>query len=371
MKFLFTCGGTGGHIYPAIAVADRLKDLLPESDILFVGAEDNMELELVPHSGYAIKSVKASSFHRGMKPGDILHNIRAIGKNAKALRQSKKIIKAFRPDIAIGTGGYVCYPVLRMANTMGVKTILHESNAIPGLTTRLLEKRVDRVLLGFVDSAVHFKNAKNIEYTGTPVREGFRSKSIKEAGTGVGPSGKPAVLSVWGSQGARYMNEKITEVIAKNETEGLFSHIHVPGNEESLKKIKRELAALGNEHLKHTGLKSYLHDMPEVMAACDLVVSRAGAITLNELASLGKPAILVPSPYVTGNHQEKNAMVLRDRGGALMIKEKDCTPALLYRTIVETVTDKEKLRRMSAAMTTMDAPDATDNIIQSVLNLIK
>jgi UDP-N-acetylglucosamine--N-acetylmuramyl-(pentapeptide) pyrophosphoryl-undecaprenol N-acetylglucosamine transferase len=372
MNFLFACGGTGGHIYPAIAVADRLKELFPDARFLFVGSDDSMERELVPRAGYEIRSVKASSFHRSIKPGDIRHNLKAVRRIAQALGQSRKIIREFRPVICIGTGGYVCYPVLRMANKLGIPTVVHESNAIPGLTTRLLEKRVDQILLGFSDSAVHYKHAKKSVFTGTPVRAGFRAWSKEEARNQLGFGARPVVLSVWGSSGALYMNEKTVGVIAANERKGDFTHIHVTGNGEAgLSYMTNALAQTGCEKLRNTQLHPYLYDMPKYMAAADLVVCRAGACTLNELASLGKPAILIPSPFVTANHQEKNARLLADRDCAVLIREKDCTAELLHQKILELLSEKDRLSRMSEAMKAMDAPDATEKIIRSILSLIQ
>lgn len=368
---MFACGGSGGHINPAIAVADRLKELFPDAAFLFVGGDkNNMEMELVPRAGYEIKSVTASNLHRGIKPGDILHNIHAAGRIARALRQSRRIIKQFKPDAVIGTGGYVCYPVLRAAGKLGIPTVLHEANVLPGLTTRLLEKHVDSILVGFEEGKNGFKNPKKVQYTGTPVRNEFRQWDKKIAKDRLGIGGEFFVLSCWGSLGALYMNQKTAELISINEREGSFKHMHSTGGGEKGLLAMREMLGLGDDaQLRHTQLLPYIYDMPMIMAAADLVLCRAGASTLNELAAQGKPAILIPSAYVTGNHQEKNARVIESRGGAVMIREMECSAGLMYDTICEISGNKARLDEMSAAMKKMDCPDATDRIVDTILSL--
>ena len=293
-----------------------------------------------------------------------------MGRIARALVQSGRIIKEFKPD-AIGTGGYVCYPVLRAASNMGIPTVLHESNVLPGLTTRMLEKHVDKILVGFEASRDYFKNRHKVECTGTPVRNEFRQWSKEIAKSRLGMENSFFVLSYWGSLGALYMNQKTAGLISINEKSGRFKHMHSTGGGEAGLMAMREMLGLDRDaQLRHTQLFSYIYDIPMIMAAADLVLCRAGGSTLYELAALGKPAILVPSAYVTGNHQEINARAVQASGGAVMIRENECSAQLLFDTICEISENKTRLEEMSAAMKSLDRPDATDRIVSTILSLI-
>lgn len=365
MKFLFTCGGTAGHINPAVAAAQRLGELMPDSSFLFVGAEGNMELELVPREGYEIRAVKAGSFHRSMSPREIIHNVRSVYYIAGAVAKAKRIIREFRPDAVMGTGGYVCYPVIRAAAELRVPTLVHESNALPGLTTRMLEKYADCLMVGFEESRQYYKNPEKVAFTGTPVRTGFRKWSTAEAKKELGlEKNVPLVLSFWGSLGASHMNEVTAEMIKLNENECAFRHIHASGGENGPEKM---LSLLQGTKLVYTDIRQYIYDMPKVMAAADLVICRAGASTLGELTAIGKPAILIPSMNVTGNHQEKNAQVLEKRGGALLIREPECTALSLFEAVKSICSDTGMKNRMSAAMLSLGRPDAVDAICARIL----
>ena len=371
MRFLFTCGGTAGHINPAIAVAGRLRELLPNSSFLFVGAEGNMEEELVPREGYEIKLISIYSLHRSLAPKEIAHNIAAAYKLWVSAKQSREIIEDFKPDVVIGTGGYVCYPVIRMAHKMGIPTLIHESNAVPGLTTKRLESIADVIMVGFEESRRFYKNHGKVTVTGTPVRGDFLRWDKESAKKSLGID-RPLVVSFWGSLGARYMNEVTADFIKLNWEKGFFTHIHATGNgEEGLKKMYSMLAERGVFGEKESGIdiRSYIFDMPKVMAAADLIICRSGASTLGELTLMGKPAILVPSPYVTNNHQEKNAMVLAKRGGAVVIKEPECTAAPLFDTVNGILTEPGRIESMSSKMSELSKPNATDKIAETILEL--
>jgi len=371
MRFLFTCGGTAGHINPAIAVAGRLKQLLPDSEFLFVGAEGNMEEELVPREGYDIKLVSVYSLHRSVAPKEIVHNIAAVHKLNVSARQSRAIIDKFRPDVVIGTGGYVCYPVIRMANIMGIPTLIHESNAVPGLTTKRLENKADVIMVGFEESRKYYKKPDKVVVTGTPVRNGFLCWDKALAKRSLGIKGH-LVVSFWGSLGARRMNEITADLIKINCEHGAFRHIHATGDGETglalMHKLLKE-RGVTDEAEKGIDIRAYIFDMPKVMAAADIIICRSGASTLGELTLIGKPAILVPSPNVTNNHQEKNAAVLESNGGAIMMKEADCTAELLYSTVLEILNATQRLNKMSEAMLELSAPGATDKITETVLEL--
>lgn len=373
MKVLFACGGTAGHINPAIAVAQRLQALCPDCEVLFVGTPDRMEAELVPREGYAFRSVTVSNFSRSLSAEGLRHNLKSVKYAVTSVREAKAIVREFQPDIAIGTGGYVCYPVLKAAAALNVPTLVHESNAVPGLTTKMLIADVDRILVGFAESRRAYGDPSKVFVTGTPVRTGFSACTKAEAKEKLGlPAGKPLVVSVWGSLGARVMNGKITDMIAlAGETPG-FSLIHSAGKagyEGVARKLKEtcpfDLPAAGYD------VRPYIYDMPLVMAAADLVLCRAGASTLAELTYLGKPAILVPSPNVTNNHQEKNARVLERAGGARVLLEPEFTPEDLLGAIRSLLENPAALEDMAKNMKSCGVPDATERIADIALDMVR
>ncbi|MBP5165683.1 MAG: glycosyltransferase, partial [Oscillospiraceae bacterium] len=276
MNFLFACGGTAGHINPAIALAQGLGRLMPDSNFLFIGAEGNMEMDLVPSEGYEIKAIKAGSLHRSLRPDELLKNVRSVYYLCVSTHKAKKIMRAFKPDAVLGTGGYVCYPVIKAASELGIPTLIHESNAFPGLTTRMLEKYADRLMVGFEESKSFYRHPEKVVFTGTPARSGFGTWSSEEAKKELGAENVPLVLSFWGSLGASHMNEVTAQMIAMNERDGAFRHIHASGGENGPEKMT---ALLGGTELKNTEIRRYIYDMPKVMAAADVVICRSGAST--------------------------------------------------------------------------------------------
>lgn len=371
MNFLFTCGGTAGHINPALAVAGRLREIVPDCGILFVGANGRMETDLVPRAGYDILTVEVTNLHRSLKPSEIAYNIKSISNVVSATRAAKKIVQDFQPDVAIGTGGYVCYPVLKAAAQLGVPTVVHESNAVPGLTTKMLADVVDRIMVGFEESRQHYSDPGRVAVTGTPVRGAFSACPKAEAKARLGlPVDKPLVVSVWGSLGARYMNETMTDVIALACAEPAFTLIHSAGKL-GYERMAAALAEKCSKDPKTCGMdvRPYIYDMPLVMDAADLVLCRAGASTLAELTCIGKPAILVPSPNVTNNHQERNARVLERAGGAKVLLEGEFTAETLYAAVCELLNDPRQLSEMGANMKAAGVPDATERIAETILEL--
>ena len=371
MKFIFTCGGTAGHINPALAVAGRLRELLPDSEMLFIGAEGKMEMELVPREGYEIKPLKITNISRGHSLSAMVHNLETLKNVAVSTHEAKKIIRDFKPDAVIGTGGYVCYPVLMAASELHIPTAVHESNAVPGLTTKQLAGHVDRIMLGLEDSKKYYKQQERVVVTGTPVRGAFacytKDSAKKELGL---PADKPLVVSVWGSLGAGHMNEVMTELIPMLDGNQGFRLLHAAGSRyyagmaEKLGETAPDMAEHGVE------LREYIYDMPRVMTAADLVMCRAGASTISELCYMGKPVIIVPSPNVTNNHQEKNARVLEEAGGAKVLLEGEFDAQSLLADVKELLADDEKLKAMSAAMTSLAAEDATERICGIILDTI-
>ena len=290
----------------------------------------------------------------------------------QSFRTAKKIIREFEPDVVIGTGGYVCYPVLKAAAQLGIPAIVHESNAVPGLTTKMLAGAVDRILVGFEESKQHYSEQDKVVVTGTPVRGAFTACSKAEAKRqlGLDPE-KPLVVSVWGSLGASYMNEVMTAFITRAAVTGApFSLIHSAGRNgyekmhtALLEKCPADLAAHGMD------VRPYIYDMPLVMDAADLVLCRAGASTLAELTCIGKPAVLIPSPNVTNNHQERNARVLERAGGAKVLLEGSFTADDLYNLVSDLLADPAQLAQMADNMRATGVSDAAERIADLVLEL--
>ncbi len=366
MKVIFTCGGTGGHINPAIAVANIMRERHPDCEILFIGAKGHMEEQLVPKAGYELKCLNISGLSREKSFEGIRENLKTLSLTRKAVKVCKKIIREFAPDVIVGTGGYACFPALMAGSKMGIPTCVHESNAMPGLTTRILADRVDRVLVAFEESAKHYKHPERIEVVGMPVRKEFifnnKAEAKKELGLDNDP--RPLVVSAFGSLGADVMNEAVAGLFKLEQDAGFpFRHIHATGKI-GWEWMPEKVASYGVNLKKAEAvdMREYIYNMPTVMAAADVFISRAGASSCNEIGASGTPAILIPSPNVTDNHQEKNARVLSDQGGATLILEKDCTAQKLYEQINAILGDSAKMESMSTALRKLVILDSADRI---------
>ena len=371
MKILFTCGGTAGHINPAIALARLFQARHQDCQVLFAGADNGMERTLVPHEGYELRTVHVNTIHRAWKWKDIKHNIMTVVTLPQARRQARAILDEFKPDLVVGTGGYASYPVVKEAARRGIPTAVHESNAVPGLTTKLLSKVVDRVMVGFEDSRKHYPHPERVVVTGTPVRRDFFDHTRKEARQALGlDDDRPLVLSYWGSLGADVMNRYMVDFFQAEAAESFpFHHVHGAGR--NYKSLTAALAERGVDLTGGAEVREYIYDMPLVMAAADLVVCRAGASTVSELTAIAKPCVLVPSPNVTNNHQEKNARVLEHHGAAVVLLEPEIDGAALYREVKELLADPEKRSDMSKALTELSVTDAAEEIYQTLMSLMK
>lgn len=368
MKILFTCGGTAGHINPALGVAGRIKELIPQAEILFVGAEGNMETELVPREGFPIETVRISGFNRSLRPKMLLENVKTVWRVAASQRKARSILRQFQPDVAVGTGGYVCYPVLKAAAAMGIPTLVHESNAVPGLTTKLLEKTVSRILVGFEESRNCYRAPEKVEVTGTPVRAGFFRTSRESARRELGfAPDEPIVLAAFGSLGAGHMNGIMEQFIRCMVPEPEFRLIYATGKR-YYDEVKKSLSSQGLI-APRIDVREYVYDMPKVMSAADLIVCRAGASTISEVTYLAKPALIVPSPNVVNDHQKKNARVLADAGAAHMLLEGAFDGEDMFRLTREFLNSPEKGAQMSEASGRLGVRDATDRIVSAVLTL--
>ena len=373
MNLIFTCGGTAGHINPAIAVANMMKERHPDCNILFIGATGKMEEKLVPQAGYELKCLPASGLSRKKNFAAVKQNLYAVKCVLNAVSACKKIFREFKPDAVIGTGGYASFPALYAAQSMGIPTCVHESNAVPGVTTKLAANKASRVLVAFEESVKHYKHPEKVQVVGMPVRKEFIYTTKEEAKAELGLTGKTVLVSAFGSLGAKVMNETMAAILPMEQAAGFpYHHIHATGSFgwEWMPGLVKE-KGVDWENCEAVDMREYIYNMPTVMAAADLIISRAGASTCNEIGASGTPCILIPSPNVTNNHQEKNARVLEERGGAVVILEKDCTPEKMYDKITSLLGDEAQLKKMSAALLGMVQTDSAEQICGIVEELVK
>ena len=372
MNVVFTCGGTAGHVNPAIAVANIWKERYPDGNILFIGGQDEMEKDLVPQAGYEFFGFDAPCFQRGKNWEALRYNLRAVGRIYRAFRKCRKRIKEMNADIVVGTGGYASFPALLAARTLGIPTCVHESNAMPGLTTRMVADWVDRVLICFPESAKHYRHAEKAQVVGMPIRREFIYNRKEDARKELNLGDKPLVVTAFGSQGAREMNKMVADLFALEQAAGFpFRHIHAIGSY-GMEWMPDYIRKKGVDLSKcpELDVREYIYNMPTVLCAADIFISRAGASSCNEIAAVGTPAILIPSPNVTDNHQEKNARAMEAAGGAVVILEKDCTAQAVYDTITKILADPERAGRMRVALQGMAVPNSAEQICKIMEQLI-
>jgi len=373
MRVLIACGGTGGHINPGLAIADIIKKKYPDAEFLFAGTPKGMESKLVPKAGYKLETIKVAGFQRKISLENIGRNAKALAYLATSGRRAKQIIEGFKPDIAIGTGGYAAGPVIRKAARMGIPTAIHEQNAYPGVTNKILSKEVDYVMLT-VEEALKFMDKSRFEYsvTGLPVRSNINTMSREEARKKLGFDDSFTILSFGGSLGAGCINETMTEVVKWHTGKKLpINHIHGYGGmgKDTFPQAMKEAGIpLKSDRLRIT---EYINDMDVCLAAADLVICRSGASTLAELEAAGKASILIPSPIVAGNHQYHNAMVLGKAGAAVVIEQKDVTNERMIAEIEKLYNDSEKVKAMSESAAKLHLTDTNDRILEVVAKLIK
>ena len=374
MNVIFTCGGTGGHINPAIAVANILKERQPDVKILFIGAQGHMEEKLVPAAGFELVTLPGSGLSRKLNLAGIKKNVNAIKCVLSAVGKCKKIIREFGADVIVGTGGYASFPALLAGSQLKVPTVVHEANAVPGLTTKMAAAVADRVLVCFEESVKYYKNPDQVEVVGMPVRKEFlfcdKAAARKELGI---DDGKAVVVSAFGSQGAKVMNETMADMMPLEKADGFpFHHIHATGSfgrEWMPQRVKDN--GVDYENCDSIDIREYIYNMPTVMAAADVIIGRAGASTCNELAAAGTPCILIPSPNVTNNHQEKNARVLEEAGGAVVVLEKDCSPEKMYELVTALLAEESRRQEMTKALHSLVKSDSAQRICDIVEELAK
>lgn len=357
MKFLIAAGGTGGHITPGVAIANKLKEL--GHDVKFLGTSTGMEVDLVPKAGYELKIIRAKGLHRGFS----LKNIKTIKSLFDGILDVKKIIDEEKPDMVIGTGGYVTAPAIMAAIQKKIPTMIHESNALPGKTTTWLSKRVDCIAVGFEAAKKRLPKAKNIVYTGNPTKMhgAFSYNEIRKKLNIT----KPLVLVFGGSQGAKKINETMISLINETEIKD-YQIIYATGPknyDDIISKIKVQ-----NENVK---IKKYIYNMEEIMSASDIAVCRSGALTITELGIVGVPSILIPLPTAAENHQYYNAKTIEDTGAGVIIEENDLTKEKLEKSIKEMLNNEEKLNKMKKNALKKENLGAIDKIMQEITKLTK
>lgn len=365
MRVVLTGGGTGGHIYPALAVAREVSRQHPQAAFLYIGSKHGLEAELVPRADIPFQSVEISGLKRKLS----LDNVKTIWKFIRAVSDSKRMLREFKPDVVIGTGGYVCGPVVYAAAKLGIPTLVHEQNVVPGLTNKFLSRSASKIAVSFSESLAFFPPAKTV-LTGNP-RATEVMHGNAEAGRrflGVDPS-KKIVLIFGGSRGARAINEAVLSMVGHMSTLTDTHVVYVTGDVhyEKISASLREMENLpGN-----LSVLSFVHNMPDVLAATHVLVGRAGASTLAEVTALGVPSILIPSPYVTNNHQEKNARGLERAGAAEVIVERELTGDSLLQSLTDLLQDQARWEQMRKSSLSLGMPQAATDIVAQLSALAR
>ncbi|MBQ2348234.1 MAG: undecaprenyldiphospho-muramoylpentapeptide beta-N-acetylglucosaminyltransferase [Clostridia bacterium] len=366
MKVIFAGGGTAGHINPALAIAGYLKEKQPDTEILYIGNKGGMEERLVPNAGFEFASIHVSGFKRSFSPKALKDNIQTVCRAISATSASKKIIKEFNPDICIGTGGYVSGPVLKGAHELGIPILIHEQNAFPGVANKMLSTKAEAVMLAIEDARKHMKEGCNFIVTGNPVRREILLADKAQSRKELGLDERPVVLSFGGSLGAQRVNEACAYIIARSGKDGKYQHIHAYGQygqwfPDLVKKMGTDISQCSN-----LDIREYIDNMPVCLAAADVVVCRAGAITISEIQAQGKPAVFIPSPNVAENHQYHNAMALVNKNAGDLIEESELTGELLAEKVDKIVSDKQKLAEYSENARKMAIIDANERIYKVI-----
>ena len=370
MRAIIAAAGTGGHINPGIAIANKIKEKEPNSEIIFVGTGRGLEKDLVPRAGYELKTIDAYGIERKIT----VQNLKNLYATYKSIGSAQKIIQSFKPDVLIGTGGYICVPTVIAAKKMEIPVVLHESNAFPGVAVKLFKKKADKILVGFEDAKKRLDNRENVVVTGNPIKLkkidfsiSEKNKIIKETGL---KSDKPIVLVFGGSQGAQSINQSLLEIIVNKKNKDY--QIMWAAGPEQYKEIKKKLEEvnINIENIDNVKIVPYIYNMEEIMNIADLVVCRSGAMTITEISVVGKPAIFIPFPYATENHQEYNAKVLENVGAARIILNKDLNSEILGNTINEIVNNKILMQEMSKNANKVAMKNVEDKIYNEIKTTI-
>ncbi len=372
-RYLFAAGGTGGHINPALAVAGYIRQREPDAQILFIGTPDRMEARLIPAAGYDFKTIVISGMKRGKNFAALKHNARLVLQMQQSGAKVKEYIRDFQPDVCIGFGGYVSAPVVRTAAKLGVPTAIHESNSFPGVANKTLAKRVDAVMLTTEDAAKHLQPKNPCVITGMPIRGELLAadRALSRFELGI-PDDEPLVLSMGGSLGAKPINDAVLAMLLAKHRQKDCIFLHATGGAESCEETLQRLQDAGAEVGEKSAvrIRPYIEDMARVLSAADLVICRAGASSINEFMALGKASILIPSPYLTENHQFHNAMSLVSRGAALLLEEKDLSGESLTKEVDGLLQNPERRQEIGSnakAMAKLNANEEIYNVVQGVI----
>ncbi len=339
MRVIMTGGGTGGHIYPAIAIAEEIKKRHPDAEIIFAGTTHGMEKDIVPANGYELRYITVS----GLDRRNPLKNFKTAKDLMKGMAESKKLMKECKPDVVIGTGGYVCGPVVRAAAQTGIRSFIHEQNAFPGLTNKLLSKKVETVFTAFEEAVPYFKTKKPVITVGNPVRSAFAKTSRDEARKALGLSEDEfVVLSFGGSLGAQTINDQMQDAVRRFAGKDGIRIIFATG-----KRYYDRITGSAENIPQNVTYMRYIDDMPIYLAACDLAVTRAGALTVSEIMACGRASIMIPSPNVTANHQYYNAKSVADKNAAILIEEKNLAEGTVADVIERMADDRSTTASMS------------------------
>lgn len=371
MKALIAAGGTAGHINPALAIADKIMNVFPESKIIFVGNPSGMESRLVKKAGYRFEGIKTAGIQRSLSPKSIKRNVKAAYYYAAAFPQAKKLIEDFKPDICIGTGGYVCGAVLKEAAKMGVKTVTHESNSYPGVTTKMLSKTADKVFVFSEECIKYLKHPERCVITGNPLRNNITIEEKQAARERLGLPEGFTILSLGGSLGAVRINDAVSELIRWEQKKGGVNHIHSyggNGKESFHEKLRQNEVKTDSPRLI---LREYIDNMYTCMCAADLIISRAGSMTLTEIMAIGRPAILIPYPNAAENHQYYNAKTLEDANAAILKQDKELNGKWLIETVSNLFGDPARLEIMGENARKMAKTNAADLILSEIIDLLK
>ena len=371
MRVLFAGGGTAGHINPALAIAGYLREKQPDAEILFIGNRGGMEEKLVPKAGFAMKTIVISGFQRKMTPKAIAHNVKTLTRVVTSSHQARRNIRDFAPDLCVGTGGYVSGPVVRTAMKLGIPAVIHEQNAYPGVTNKMLSADAARVMMAVSDAEKYMKPGARCVLTGNPIRPEILREERAAARKKLGVDDRPLILSFGGSLGARKVNEAVADLMTHTIPGGKFQHIHGYGQYSRwMPDLLRE-KGIDPDKTPQLDLREYIHDMPVCLAAADLVISRAGAMTLSEIQATGKGSILIPSPNVAENHQFHNAMALVNRGAAEIVEEKDLTGDVLWEKVQKIFAAPGGAAALGENAAKMAIRDANERIYRVMMEVLQ
>ena len=392
MRAIIAAAGTGGHINPGIAIANKIMEEEPDSKIIFIGTNRGLEVDLVRRAGYELKTIDAYGISRSFT----VKNVKRLLKTVRSIKTAKNIIKEFKPDIIIGTGGYICVPTFKAANELKVPYIIHESNALPGIATKLFSKKAKKVLLGFKEAKDRLKYTENVVITGTPTKiknlhysDETKEKKKEELKF---DKNRKLVLVFGGSQGAKSINKAVKDLIVKRERaekntlslmnkSGQMTTINLSNDDYQIiwavgkgqyDEIKKEFEneKIDIDNIENVKAFPYIYNMEDVMNVADLIVSRSGAMTITEIEKLGKPAIFVPFPYAAENHQEYNARAVEKVGAAKVILDKDLDSEILDKTINEIINNDEELKQMGKRSLLLSINNVDDKIYTEIKSIV-